>query len=69
MSEDDLLSHLLLCIYLSIYIYYVFIYFWLCSVFAALHGFSLVIESRGYSLAAVHGLVIAVASLVAEYRL
>ena len=69
MSEDDLLSHLLLCIYLCIYIYYVFIYFWLCWFFAALHGFSLVTASRGYSLAAVHGLVIAVASLVAEYRL
>ena len=32
-------------------------------------GFSLVAVSRGYSLVAVHGLFIAVASLVAEHRL
>ena len=32
-------------------------------------GFSLVAESRGYSLAAVHGLPVAVASLVAEHML
>ena len=31
--------------------------------------FSLVAVSRGYSLVAVHGLLIAVASLVAEHRL
>ena len=55
--------------YISISIYYLFVYFWLCWVFVALHGLSLVTASRGYSLAVVHGLVIAVASLVAEYRL
>ena len=32
-------------------------------------GFSLVVESRGFSLVAVHRLLIAVASLVAERRL
>ena len=32
-------------------------------------GFSLVSASRGYSRVAVHGLLIAVASLVAEHRL
>ena len=32
-------------------------------------GFSLVAASRGCSLVAVHGLLIAVASLVAEHRL
>ena len=32
-------------------------------------GFSLVMESGGYSLVAVHVLLIAVASLVAEHRL
>ena len=32
-------------------------------------GFSLVVESRGYSLVAVHGFLIAVTSLVAEHRL
>ena len=34
-----------------------------------LHGLSLVVESGGYSLDAVLGLLIAVASLVAEHRL
>ena len=32
-------------------------------------GFSLVAVSRGYSLVAVHGLLIAVASLAVEHRL
>ena len=32
-------------------------------------GFSLVVESRGYSLVAVHRLLIAMTSLVAEHRL
>ena len=35
--------------------------------FIAPCGLSLVAASRGYSLAAVHGLLIAVASLVAEH--
>ena len=34
-----------------------------------LHRFSLVAASRGYSLAAVHGLLTAVASLAVEHRL
>ena len=41
-------------------------YFWLCWVFVALCGLSLVSASRGYTLVAVGGLLIAVASLVAE---
>ena len=32
-------------------------------------GFSLVVASRGYSLVTVYGLLLAVASLVAEHRL
>ena len=44
-------------------------YFWLCWVFTAAHGLSLVSESGGYSLIVVHGLLIMVASLVAEHRL
>ena len=32
-------------------------------------GFSLVVASRGYSLVTVHGLLILVASLVAEHKL
>ena len=32
-------------------------------------SFSLVVASRGYSLGAMHGLLIEMASLVAEYRL
>ena len=45
------------------------IYFRLCWVFIATLRFSLVVESGGYSLVTVRGLLIAVASLVAEYRL
>ena len=49
---------------------YIYIYiYWLCWVFVAACGLSLVVESRGYSLVVVHGLLIAVASLVAEHGL
>ena len=34
-----------------------------------IHGLSLVVASRGYSLVVVNGLLTAVASLVAEHRL
>ena len=34
-----------------------------------MHGLFIVLESRGYSAVAVHGLLIALASLVAEHRL
>ena len=47
----------------------VFIYFWVHWVFVAASGLSLAAVSRGYSLVAVCRLIIAVASLVAEYRL
>ena len=41
-----------------------------CAVSSFLHAhFSLVVASRDYSLVAVGGLLIAVASLVAEHRL
>ena len=46
-----------------------FIYFWLCWFFVAVQGLSLVVASRGYSLVAGCGLLIAVASLVAEHGL
>ena len=46
-----------------------FIYFWLCRIFLAAHVLSRVPDSGDYSLAAVHWLLIAVASLVAEHRL
>ena len=42
-----------------------FFFFWLCWVFVAVHGRSLVAESRGYSVV-VRGLLVAVASLVVE---
>jgi hypothetical protein len=38
-------------------------------VFIAACGLSLVVASWGYSLVAMHGLLVIVASLVAEYRL
>ena len=50
-----------LCIYL-----FTLNYFWLCWVFVAARGLSLVAASRGYSLVSVPGLLIAMASLVAE---
>ena len=39
-------------------------YFLLCWVFSAAHGLSLAVGRRGYSLVAVHGLLIAMAFLV-----
>ena len=46
-----------------------FIYFWLRWVFVAAHGLSLVAASGGYSSLQCAGLLIAVASLVAEHGL
>ena len=43
--------------------------FCLLWVFVALPGLSLLVASRGYSLVKVHGLLIAMASLVVEHRL
>ena len=45
------------------------IYLWLCWVFTVAHRLPLVAASRGYSLVAVCGLLIAVASLAVEHRL
>ena len=42
------------------------IYFWLCWVFLAMHGPSLVAVSRSYSVVAENWLLIAVASFVSE---
>ena len=39
------------------------LYFWLCWVFAAVHGLSLAVESRGYSLAVACRLLIVMVSL------
>ena len=47
---------------------YVFIYFWLCWVFVAMQGLSLIADYRSYSVA-VQGLLITVASLVVEQGL
>ena len=47
---------------------YLFIY-WLYWVFIAVCGLSLVVASGGYSFVVVHGLLISVASLVAEHGL
>ena len=48
---------------------YICIYFWLCWVFAAEHGLSLLEVSGGYSLVAMCRLLIEVASLIVEHRL
>ena len=47
----------------------IYFYFWLHWVFAAAHGLSLIVASGGLLLVAVHELLIAMASLVAEHRL
>ena len=44
---------------------YIFTYFWLCWVFIAMRGLSLLVANGGYSPVALLGLLIAVASLVA----
>ena len=54
-------------IFLNLFI--LFIYSWLCCVFVAGRGLSLVAVSGGYSSFAVCGLLIAVASLVVEHGL
>ena len=46
-----------------------FFFFWLFWIFVAASGLSIVTVKRGYSLVAVHRLLIAVASLAAEHRL
>ena len=46
-----------------------FFLMWLHEVFTAMHRFTLVAISRGYSLFAVHELLIAEASLIAEHGL
>ena len=51
------------------YFIYLFIYIWLCWVFVAVRGLSLVVVSRGLFFDVVCGLLIAVASLVAEHGL
>ena len=43
--------------------------FWLHWVFVVAFGLSLAVVSRGYSLVAVHGFLIAEASLVEKHRL
>ena len=48
---------------------YICIYLWLCWVFIVVCMLSLVVESGGYFLATVPGLLIVVASLVAGHRL
>ena len=49
---------------------YIYTYlFLLCWVFVSMHRLSLVAVSRGYTLVAVHRLLIVGASLVAEHRL
>ena len=49
--------------------YYLFIYIWLCQVFFAAEGLSIVVVSRGLFFVVVLGRLIVVAPLVAEYRL
>ena len=55
--------------FFKINLFILFIYFWLCWVFVAAHGLSLVAVSGGYSSVAVRGLLIEVASLVVEHGL
>ena len=54
-------------------LFFLHVYFYLfifgCAGSSLLHGLSLVVVSRGYSLVAVCGLLTALASLVAEHGL
>ena len=59
MASNETLIHSILNVSL-------FTYFWLCWVYAAAGGLSLVAANRGYALDAVHGLLTVVASLVTE---
>ena len=56
-----LLKNIYLCMYL--------LYFWLCWVFMDAYGLSLVVVSGGHSLIAVHGVLVALVSFVAEHGL
>ena len=49
--------------------FFIYFYFWLRWVFVAAHGLTLVAASGGLLFVAVHWLLIAVASLVADHRL
>ena len=62
-------SNCLLHIHTQHFSFFFFFNFWLCWVFVAVHGLSVVAEIRGYSLVAVHRLLIAVTSVAAEHRL
>ena len=55
--------------FLSFLLFKKIIYFWLCCVFVATYGLSLVVVRGGCSIVAVHGFIIAVASFVAEHGL
>ena len=48
---------------------FIFIYFWLCWVFVAVHGLFSSCGERVLLFVVVHGLLIVVASLVAEHGL
>ena len=51
------------------HIYFTYLFnFWLCWVFIAARRLSLVAVSGGYSLVALRGLLIVVASLIAQHR-
>ena len=59
-------SHCLFIFFVKIYL---LIYFWLCWVFFIESGLSLAVDSEDYSLVAVCGFLIAMASLVVEHGL
>lgn len=63
--------HNFVSIFLSFFLFsfYLFIYGWLCWVFVADHGLSLVVGSESSSLVAVHGLLFVVASPIAKHQL
>ena len=65
-------SHLLPLAFYLIFKFFFLIkknYFWLCWIFSTMYELSLVVVSSGYSLVMVLGLLVAVASLVAESSL
>ena len=66
---NPLQNNLVLFFYFKIHIFKLFIYLWLCCVFVATRGLSLVVESGGFSPVVGHGLLITVGFLVVGHRL
>ena len=57
-----------MCIDFSFFKTFKNLFIWLCWVFVAVYGLSLIVARGGYSLVAEHGLLVVVASLIVKHR-